>query len=144
MLLVDTNDPIGIWVSGPHRRFLTTFITPILNKEVTGLSVGMVIVPPNTFGGLHQHEKAQEIWYILEGNGQIQIGEEIREVRAGYLAYSPPQVKHQIINNQSAGDLKALLILCPAGDEKAILDELARTGCPAAIMDMQLDLGTAR
>ncbi len=128
MLIVNTNKPVGIWTGGENNRFLATFITPLLYDLVEGLSVGMVIVPPNTDGGLHGHEKAQEIWYIVEGNGKMQIGDEIADIKPGDLVYGPKNVKHQIINDRNDGMLKAILILCPHGDEKNIVDRLKEIG----------------
>ncbi|MDO8685724.1 MAG: cupin domain-containing protein [Clostridiales bacterium] len=127
MLIVDTNKPEGIWTGGENNRFLATFITPILYEYVEGLSVGMVIVPPETDSGLHEHKKAQEIWYVIEGKGEIQIGDEIKEIEPGSLVYSPPETKHRLINHSPDKSLKALLILCPDGDEKNILDKMNRT-----------------
>lgn len=128
MLMIDTNKPRGIWTGGENNRFLCTFLTPFLHEPIEGLSVGMVIVPPNTYGGLHEHDKAQEIWYVVEGKGKIQIGDEVRDIAPGCLVYGPKQVRHQIINDQAEGDLKALLILCPGGDEKNIVDNLEDRG----------------
>lgn len=124
MLLIDTNKPIGTWTGGENNRFLTTFITPLLYDYVEGLSVGMVILPPKTFGGLHQHAAAQEIWYVVEGTGKLQVGDEVKDIKPGDLIYGPKQVQHQIINDQEEGTLKAILILCPYGDEKNIIEKL--------------------
>ena len=117
-----------MWTEGANRRFLTSMLSPGLQPDVQGLSIGMVMVPPNTEGGVHSHEEAQEFWYIIEGSGKIQIGDEECDIRAGQLIYGPPKVKHQIINTSNDKNLKALLILCPAGDEAPILEELKKTG----------------
>ena len=75
---------------------------------------------------MHSHREAQEIWYVLEGEGQMQVGDEICDIAPGDLIYGPEQVMHQIINNRDEKDLKALLILCPGGDEKNVLEALAQ------------------
>lgn len=126
MIVIHTEQEKGFWTGDEHNRFLQTFLNSESYPEVHGLSVGMVIVPPNTEGGMHEHKEAQEIWYVLEGQGQMQVGEEICDIASGDLVYGPEKVKHQIINNGSEGDLKALLILCPGGDEKNVLEALAQ------------------
>ncbi|MBI4244182.1 MAG: cupin domain-containing protein [Planctomycetes bacterium] len=127
MIIIDINKVKGMWTKGINKKFLTSMLSPGL-QDVKGLSIGMVIVPPKTEGGLHSHEEAQEFWYIIDGKGRIQIGEEECNIRAGQLIYGPPNVKHQIINDSNDRYLRALLILCPPGDESPILEELKRTG----------------
>jgi mannose-6-phosphate isomerase-like protein (cupin superfamily) len=75
---------------------------------------------------MHDHREAQEIWYVLEGEGQMQVGDEICDIAPGDLVYGPKQVMHQIINNRDEKDLKALLILCPGGDEENVVKALAQ------------------
>lgn len=124
MIIIDVHKAKGIWTKGASGRFLTSMISPGLQKEIKGLSIGMVIVPPGTKGGRHSHQEAQEFWYVIEGKGRIQIGEEEGDIRPGHLIYGPAKTDHQIINDSEDEYLKALLILCPAGDEAPILKEL--------------------
>ncbi len=128
MIIIDANKAKGMWTKGVNRRFLTSLFSPGLQENIKELSIGMVIVPPNTEGGVHSHENAQEFWYIIEGEGRIQIGKEECDIRAGQLIHGPPKIEHQIINDSDDKNLKALLILCPPGDEALILEELKKSG----------------
>lgn len=125
MIVVHTEQELGIWTGGENNRFLQTFINSSAYPQVHGCSVGMVIVPPETEGGLHSHREAQEIWYIISGKGRMQIGDEWSDIAPGDVIYGPEHVPHQIVNNQREGDLKALLVLCPGGDEQSIIEALA-------------------
>ncbi len=54
-----------------------------------------------------------EVYYILEGEGVMHVGDESREVAAGQAIYIPPHsVQH--IRNTGRGDLKFLCIVDPA------------------------------
>ena len=135
MLIVDTTKPVGMWTGGENNRFLTTFLTPLLYSEINGFSVGMVIVPPHANAGLHSHALAQEVWYVLEGCGKVRIGEETRYIKPGDLIYGPAGVPHALINDRGDADLKALLMLCPGGDEKNILDRLGAEALRACLKE---------
>ena len=46
----------------------------------------------------HRHMKTEEIYYVLEGTGQMQLGAEQRTVGPGDAIAIPPGVFHQITN----------------------------------------------
>jgi mannose-6-phosphate isomerase-like protein (cupin superfamily) len=49
------------------------------------------------------HPDVEEVYYILEGKGEILVGEETRLVGPGQLVYIPPQQLHTI---RPAGDAR--------------------------------------
>lgn len=57
--------------------------------------------------------KTSEVYYILEGEGIMQIGEESEKVRSGQAVYIPPHAK-QCIKNTGNTDLKFLCVVDPA------------------------------
>jgi mannose-6-phosphate isomerase-like protein (cupin superfamily) len=57
--------------------------------------------------------RTSEVYYILEGNGIMRIGEETRTVLPGQAIYIPP-LNRQCIHNPGPGDLKFLCIVDPA------------------------------
>ena len=57
--------------------------------------------------------KASEVYYILEGNGEIHINNESEIVSAGQIIYIPPNAEQYIINKGDV-DLKFLCIVDPA------------------------------
>ncbi len=50
----------------------------------------------------HRHPKTEEIYYILEGLGFMQVGEEIQPVEPGDAIAIPPGCIHQITNRGTA------------------------------------------
>ena len=57
--------------------------------------------------------KTSEVYYILEGEGLMYIGNKSRKVYPGQTVYIPPNTK-QYIENTSKSDLKFLCIVDPA------------------------------
>ena len=60
----------------------------------------------------HQHLKTEEIYYVLEGYGRMQVGDESRTVGPGDAIAIPPGAFHQISNTGDAG-LKFLCCCAP-------------------------------
>jgi mannose-6-phosphate isomerase-like protein (cupin superfamily) len=59
----------------------------------------------------HYHPKTEELYYILEGTGSMQIGEDVREVGPGDAIAIPPGATHQIENS---GDIRLKFLCCCA------------------------------
>ncbi|KKW11251.1 MAG: hypothetical protein UY50_C0018G0019 [Parcubacteria group bacterium GW2011_GWA2_49_9] len=57
--------------------------------------------------------KTSEVYYILEGEGEMHIGDEVANVHAGQAIVIPPNAR-QYIKNIGAIDLKFLCIVDPA------------------------------
>ena len=71
----------------------------------------------------HFHPQTEEIYYILEGHGSMQIGEETRIVGSGDAIAIPPGARHQIRNTGSTV-LKFLCCCVPAyEDEDTVLGD---------------------
>jgi len=128
MLIVNTDKPKGIKVEGEYSRFIASFLSCHLQSEVHGFSVGMVILPPGGKSQPHSHETAQEIWYVLEGEAEFVIGEEKGRAKKGDIVYGPEKVTHTLFNLSETKPFKALLILCPGGDESNVTDTLLSGG----------------
>jgi len=59
----------------------------------------------------HYHPQTEEIYYILEGTGEMRIGEELRQVGPGDAIAIPPGMEHQIANN---GEVLLKFLCCCA------------------------------
>ena len=71
----------------------------------------------------HYHPRTEEIYYILEGHGSMQVGNEIRPVGPGDAIAIPPGARHQIRNTDSVV-LKFLCCCAPAyEDEDTVLEK---------------------
>lgn len=61
----------------------------------------------------HYHPRTEEIYYILTGEGRMQIGEEVQQVGPGDAIAIPPGLAHQITNTGTV-TLKFLCCCAPA------------------------------
>ena len=73
--------------------------------EIT-IQSGMTIVP-------HRHRTTDEMYYVLEGAGLMQVGDEQARVVPGDAIVIPAQTRHQIWN-EGQRDLIFLAICVPA------------------------------
>jgi len=59
----------------------------------------------------HRHTRMEEIYYILEGKGLMQVGDETREVGPNDAIAIPPSQRHEITN---IGDCTLRFLCCCA------------------------------
>jgi mannose-6-phosphate isomerase-like protein (cupin superfamily) len=72
----------------------------------------------------HRHLKTEEIYYILDGQASMRVGQEVEQVGPGDAVAIPPGVSHQITNT-GPGTL-VFLCCCAPGyehDDTALEDE---------------------
>ena len=65
----------------------------------------------------HYHPRTEEIYYILEGQGRMRIGDETRDVGPGDAIAIPPGQVHQITN--VGREVLKFLCCCAPGYEDA-------------------------
>jgi quercetin dioxygenase-like cupin family protein len=128
MIVVNTDNPKGIHTQGEYQRFIASFLSADLQPEVHGFSIGVVILPPSGKSQPHSHDTAQECWYVLDGKAKFIIGNEEQNVKKGDIIYGPEKVTHSLINLSDTEPFKALLFLCPGGDERNVTDVLLNNG----------------
>lgn len=72
----------------------------------------------------HYHVQTEEIYYILDGNGAMQIDGQYRDVTAGDAIAIPPGSRHQLTNT---GDATLRFLCCCAPpyehEDTVLLDE---------------------
>ena len=59
---------------------------------------------------LHYHERTDEIYYVLGGQGRMTLDEAEIELREGVVVYVPRGVRHR-----AWGNLKVLVVCIPSG-----------------------------
>jgi mannose-6-phosphate isomerase-like protein (cupin superfamily) len=124
VIVIHANEVKGYWSPPPHHRELKVLLSPAIQDVVTGLSIGMVSLPPGESGDVHSHQEEQETWYILSGSGRLTVGAEEVDLGPGTLVVAPPGVEHQIAN-PGGEPLNALFMYSPAGPEQAFLPDRA-------------------
>lgn len=77
------------------------------------LGYNITVVPPGKRAfPLHNHHANEEMFFVLEGSGELRVGEARHPVRKGDFIASPPggpEVAHQLINTGST-ELKYLAV----------------------------------
>src|SRR6478752_9273962 len=68
------------------------------NSCIANQSLAEARLPPGASTTPHFHPRAEEIYYILAGTGQMRIGSEINQVGRGDAIAIPPGEIHQITN----------------------------------------------
>ena len=69
------------------------------------------VVDITSEGRTHYHKKLTELYYVLEGNGTIELDGEVFNIRAGTSILIKPGCRHRAM-----GDLKILNVPIPAFD----------------------------
>ena len=83
------------------------------NSAIRNQSLAEARIPPGEATAPHYHPQAEEIYYLLEGRGRMQIEDQIREVGPGDAIAIPPGQRHQI-TTISKEPLRFLCCCAPA------------------------------
>ncbi|MGA8026848.1 MAG: cupin domain-containing protein [Bryobacteraceae bacterium] len=110
----------------PARRRTQNIVGGASPIQAANFSLGHVTLDPNG-GQIPWHNQDQEeIYFILEGVGEMCLGSEKATLHAGQAVYIPPGTFHQITN---IGSIPMRMMYCygPAGDVAHWRQELAGT-----------------
>ena len=106
-----------------HTKNLAGGASPIRAEH---FCMGVAVLDPMG-GQVPWHNHAQEeIYFILEGEGEICVGEDRRLIAAGQAVFIPPDEFHQLTNT-GEHPLRMLYCYAPAGDVAHWRQELAGT-----------------
>lgn len=99
----------------PARRVTQNLVGGASPIQATNFSMGYVTLEPEGGQVPWHNQEQEEIYFVVEGTGQMCLGEEIQELKAGEAVYIPPGVFHQLTN---IGTEPLIMIYCygPAGD----------------------------
>ncbi|UCD27500.1 MAG: cupin domain-containing protein [Planctomycetota bacterium] len=118
----------------PARRRTQNVVGGASPIQLKNFCVGYVTLEPQG-GQVPWHDQEQEeIYFVIEGTGEMCVGEERQIMTAGQAVNIPPGVFHQMTN---LGDtpLKMIYIYGPAGDVAHWRQELEGT-LPKAGIDV--------
>ena len=101
-----------------------------------GLTFLEFTAAPGFSTGDHIHSKIEEIFYVVEGEVQIRVGERLLNAHAGDFVLVPPGVAHGI-GNSSGSSAKALILISPAGVHERYFEELAEILAKPGAPDIQ-------
>ncbi len=118
----------------PARRRTRNLVGGASPIQAANFAMGYVVLEPNGGQVPWHNQEQEEIYFILEGDGEICVGDECRQISSGQAAYLPPTVFHQLTNT---GDKPMTMIYCygPSGDVAHWKQELEGT-LPRAGIDV--------
>ena len=118
----------------PARRRTQNLVGGMSPIQTQHFSMGVVTLDPNGGQVPWHNQDQEEIYFILEGAGEMCLGKELQMLTTGQAVYIPPQVFHQLTNT---GDVPMKKLYCygPAGDVAHWRQELDGT-LPRAGIDV--------
>jgi mannose-6-phosphate isomerase-like protein (cupin superfamily) len=110
----------------PARRRTQNLVGGASPIQASSFSMGNVTLEPNGGQVPWHNQEQEEIYFIVEGTGEMCLGEERSTLSTGQAVYIPPKVFHQLTN---VGSKPLRMIYCygPAGDVAHWRQELAGT-----------------
>ena len=91
-------------------------IRPLIDRTTSDIercSLAEEVLPAGASVGQHHHLETEEIYYILEGSGQMIVGTQIRAVEAGDAVFIPRGHTHTL-ENTGQTPMTILLVCGPA------------------------------
>ena len=98
--------------AGRRTQNVAGGLSPIQPSQ---FSVGVVTLDPDGGQVPWHNQEQEELYLVLEGEGEMCLGEERRLLGTGQAVYIPPRVFHQI-TNVGASPMRLLYCYGPAGD----------------------------
>jgi mannose-6-phosphate isomerase-like protein (cupin superfamily) len=74
---------------------------------------------------LHVHHEQDEWWYILEGEFQIKVGDQLFQAKAGDSVFGPRGIPHTFTKISDDAPAKMLITFQPAGKMEACFQALS-------------------
>ena len=99
----------------PARRRTQNLVGGAGPLQAKNFSLGCVTLEPQGGQVPWHHQEQEEIYLILEGEGEMCLGAEKGEIKAGQAVYIPPKVFHQLTNTGSTA-MRMIYCYGPAGD----------------------------
>lgn len=129
------SDQKGVSLAGKPMAFLVT------GTDTRHTSMFDWTIPAQFSTGRHVHKVQEETFYVLEGECEWQIGDELICATPGMFVFIPPGVPHNIANI-SDRPARVLMTVSPPGHEHYFeeLATLASAGVPpdpVAISDLR-------
>jgi quercetin dioxygenase-like cupin family protein len=136
MSFLPTGDKLPIALGSDEGKLLDV-LGDIVTIKLTGedthgaYTVVQTFSPPQGGPPLHVHHREDEAFYVLEGELEIQCGENKIRAVPGSFVFAPREIPHSFQNINSV-PAKVLILATPAGIEKFFeeLSQLAKQGPP--------------
>jgi mannose-6-phosphate isomerase-like protein (cupin superfamily) len=110
----------------PARRRTQNLVGGASPIQAENFSIGFVTLEPDGGQVPWHNQEQEEVYFILEGTGEMCLGKERETIKAGQAVYIPCGVFHQVTNTGST-PLKMLYCYGPAGNVAHWRQELEGT-----------------
>ena len=99
----------------PARRRTQNLVGGLSPVQAKNFSMGNVTLEPKGGQVPWHNQEQEEVYFIVEGEGEMCLGEERMAVRTGQTVFIPSKVFHQLTNT---GDkpMRMIYVYGPAGD----------------------------
>ncbi|MGC1479286.1 MAG: cupin domain-containing protein [Chthoniobacterales bacterium] len=116
----------------PALRSTQNLVNGVAPIQATNFALGNVTLDPNGGQVPWHNQEQEEVYLVVEGTGEMCLGEEKQILSTGQAVYIPSGVFHQLTN---VGDTPLRMIYCygPAGDVAHWRQELDGTLPPAGV-----------
>jgi mannose-6-phosphate isomerase-like protein (cupin superfamily) len=132
MIIADISKIAGR--SFPARRHTRNLVGGASPIQASSFAMGVVELQPKGGQVPWHNQDQEEIYFILEGQGEMCLGDERSLIGAGQAVYIPAGVFHQLTNTGSSV-MKMMYCYGPAGDVAHWRQELDGT-LPRAGVDV--------
>jgi quercetin dioxygenase-like cupin family protein len=111
MQIINLTDINGTtFPTGRKTRVMIGATSPITADNFV---MGYVEIEPNGSVPMHSHEQ-EEVYFIVQGEGTIQINNETETIQEGSAVYIPSFTKHELINTSNV-KMIMMFVYSPAG-----------------------------
>jgi mannose-6-phosphate isomerase-like protein (cupin superfamily) len=124
----------------PARRWTRNVVGGAAPIQATNFAVGLVVLDPNGGQVPWHNQEQEEVYFVLEGTGEMCLGGERQTLRSGQAAYIPSKVFHQMTNIGET-PLTMIYVYGPAGDVAHWRQELEGTLPKAGVAAPALPAG---
>ena len=85
------------------------------SRERLELGIGLAfgILPPRKKATLHYHEKSEEVYYIVSGQGRLSLGDSSYDIQKGNVVSVPTKTIHGLENTATNKKLEVLCLSSP-------------------------------
>ena len=118
----------------PARRRTQNLVGGASPIQASNFSMGMVTLEAAGGQVPWHNQEQEEIYYIVDGEGEMCLGEERQPVSTGQAVYIPSRVFHQLTNT-GASPMRMIYCYGPVGDVAHWKQELEGT-LPRAGIDV--------
>ena len=110
----------------PAQRRTQNLVGGVAPIQCQHFCIGNVTLEPKGGQVPWHNQEQEEVYFILEGTGEMCLGSERQSVHGGQAVYIPPGVFHQLTN---IGDAPLRMLYCygPAGEVAHWRQELSGT-----------------